>query len=403
MPIHVVVHQRRRRHAARVQRGVVRMLGTLLVLGGLALVPVFLVAAFLERWHSTSKSGSVGTGTAILVLALGIAVVILGPFIGVRLIRGKRNLVLFLRRFGYSEATVAITFAVTQTLGPSWRLVTLDDAAIAPVGVSGTVKRAFAAGRVAGGVLGKTWRAIIGLAFWVMSAAMVAVFAVIGFVALHHRSLATLATDTLDSKHATQWDAPGALRVLFAVMASAGAVVVATSLLVFLLIPFLNVQVFLRSTARALRDAEGAQVGAIRSLQSCEQTAQAVRRQTRKIFSPKLVVLRVASDLWQAAVRRLASDAAVVLIDVSEPTENLLWEIEEVTTDPNLHFVLVGSLDRVRSLADMNAPPVPGGLGERLAALLDGREVLAYATDRRGMKRFARALRASLEIAAAAG
>ena len=33
---------------------------------------------------------------------------------------------------------------------------------------------------------------------------------------------------------------------------------------------------------------------------------------------------------------------------------------------------------------------------ERLLRLLDGREVLAYMTNRRGMRRFARALRAKL-------
>jgi len=54
---------------------------------------------------------------------------------GLRLVRRGRTLVLFLRRFGYDAAQSAVTFAVTSTIGRSWRLVTLDDAEIAAVGV----------------------------------------------------------------------------------------------------------------------------------------------------------------------------------------------------------------------------------------------------------------------------
>jgi hypothetical protein len=43
--------------------------------------------------------------------------------------------VLFLRRFGYDDATGAVTFAVNRTIGSTYRLVTLDDAEVAPLGV----------------------------------------------------------------------------------------------------------------------------------------------------------------------------------------------------------------------------------------------------------------------------
>ena len=48
-------------------------------------------------------------------------------------LRGTRSPVLFLRRFGYRGSMQVVTFAVANTIGSSWRLVTLDDAAIAPV------------------------------------------------------------------------------------------------------------------------------------------------------------------------------------------------------------------------------------------------------------------------------
>ncbi len=52
------------------------------------------------------------------------------------LMRGRRGLVLFLRRFGHREVTETVTFAVSKTTGRSWRMVTLDDSAIAPVGTA---------------------------------------------------------------------------------------------------------------------------------------------------------------------------------------------------------------------------------------------------------------------------
>jgi hypothetical protein len=53
--------------------------------------------------------------------------------------------VLFLRRFGYDDATGAVTFAVTRTIGNTWRLVTLDDAEIAPLGVATSTRGVFRA------------------------------------------------------------------------------------------------------------------------------------------------------------------------------------------------------------------------------------------------------------------
>lgn len=91
--------------------------------------------------------GGVGEGVPGLdgdILALAVistATTILGLKVGLRLLRGQRRLVLFLRRFGCGEATKAATFAATKTLGRSWRLVTLDDASVAPLGVPTGMKR----------------------------------------------------------------------------------------------------------------------------------------------------------------------------------------------------------------------------------------------------------------------
>jgi hypothetical protein len=84
------------------------------------------------------------------------------------------------------------------------------------------------------------------------------------------------------------------------------------------------------------------------------------------------VVLRVASNIWRQTVSRIASVSSVALIDVSEPTGNLIWEIEELTRRSQTKCV------------------------DDMGRLLEMEEILAYTTDRSGIKRFARALRGAL-------
>ena len=126
-----------------------------------------------------------------------------------------------------------------------------------------------------------------------------------------------------------------------------------------------------------------------------------VAKESRKLLAPRLVVLSVASNVWQQAVERLANVASVLLFDISEPTKNLLWEIEELTGRFGSRCVFVGDYERVERLAG-NAITPPESLDGRLSVLLDGQEVLGYVTDRRGMRRFARALRSKLQTVALA-
>ena len=170
----------------------------------------------------------------------------------------------------------------------------------------------------------------------------------------------------------------------------AGFFVIAFFLSTLLVVPWL----FLTFSQSALRDAEQAKVTRVVSVDGAHRAARAVRGRARKIFCPRLMVLNVDSDVWRPAVQSVAEVASVVLIDVSEPTDNLLWEIAEVERDATTACVLVGNADRLRSLGSSDEPLV-----RQLVALLDGRTVLAYETTKDGMRRFARALRATLEVA----
>jgi hypothetical protein len=157
----------------------------------------------------------------------------------------------------------------------------------------------------------------------------------------------------------------------------------------------------LASASRSLREAEQSSRATIETSQQLRTVTRSVLKKARRIFSPRLVVVRVASDLWRRTVQQLASRAAVILIDVSEPTQNLLWEIQNVLPEFGPRCVFVGHYDRVCRFATNGSNVAPHGLAAQLASLLDGREVLAYTNDEQGMRQFARALRAKLEVARA--
>src|SRR4051794_25371493 len=100
---------------------------------GAAVLPVFFVVAQVVDLVGTGSLGDTdGGGVALLVGCVVVSLV--GGWAGLRLLRGRRRLGLFLRRFGYGEATRTISTVVAGGLGRSWRMVTLDDSSVAPMG-----------------------------------------------------------------------------------------------------------------------------------------------------------------------------------------------------------------------------------------------------------------------------
>ncbi len=69
-----------------------------------------------------------------------LTVVLFGVIVGLKLLRSNRNVILFLRRFGYRPATNAITRA-TLRVGDFWRVVTLDDDKIESLGAGDDVEQ----------------------------------------------------------------------------------------------------------------------------------------------------------------------------------------------------------------------------------------------------------------------
>jgi len=107
-------------------------------------------------------------------------------------------------------------------------------------------------------------------------------------------------------------------------------------------------------------------------------------------------VVTVASSIWQPVVRRLTSVSSAVIIDVSEPTNNLLWEIETLAPEMRSRCILVGEQTRLVRMTTGTAEQESSPRA-RLLRLLDGEQVLAYSSDKGNLTRFARSLHARLD------
>jgi hypothetical protein len=145
--------------------------------------------------------------------------------------------------------------------------------------------------------------------------------------------------------------------------------------------------------AAAVLEAEQGKTHEIRDAGDLAIAASAVTEKGRRMFGPQLVVLRVASSVWRQTVSRFASVSSVALIDVSDPTENLVWEIEELTKRSRTTCVFICQRERAEQVV---AGSLEGPYDDQVARLLELEEILAYTTDRRGRRRFARALRGTL-------
>ncbi len=428
MPFTIVFDHARSHIGRRLWRRISSLFGSLLLVIGLTAsipaVPANLaVVGIVLGWLTTEPSDpdafpppDMPVPQIILAWAVLTPLAIGGVRFGLRLLRRHRTMVLFLRRFGYDAAQSAVTFAVLRTIGADWRVVTLDDAEMAPIGVADGTRRVFRAGHLVskyvlmfGGFIGLRMFPILISTMWAVLAlgliepayefarTGVTTFDVWGDAVEPYLRIVASVFDGRPPLDALGPTLPG----LFALLAMAAAVsfaaMMATMAALLLAFPLSTILFFLSSSADSVREAERSKSLAVSSVREIQQAARDIARRSRKVFGPRLVVLRVASPVWQEAVTELASVSSLPLIDISEPTENVLWELETLTTRFGDRCVVIGNHEQVAAL-DGLLPDAPGATAveRRLARLLDGREVLVYTTDRHGLKRFARALRGML-------
>lgn len=330
-------------------------------------------------------------------------VAILGVKYGRRLVRGRRGLVLFLRRFGYDGSMKVVTYAVAETIGAAWRLVTLDDDEIAPVGVETASRVMFSTGERLVKLAQAAYKAILIIlpgAIWGMCGVVALQVLIVwpdwrrllqdGTVDRYAAIFSSVMEGRIPSAY-FEFSLPGA----FAILATGLAVGLAGLLIAFVVLlamfPLFGFVLFATSSAEALHKAEQQKTATISKPSDVGETASELSQRGSQTFAPRLVVVRVAASIWHQTVSALASVAVATIVDLSEPTENLLWEIGELVRlgghDRCIFIVDHARLDDAGNFRDGGA-----GFAANLAILVGNRDVLAYRTDRAGMRRFARAL-----------
>jgi hypothetical protein len=186
---------------------------------------------------------------------------------------------------------------------------------------------------------------------------------------------------------------PGIFAVLMTIVAGSAVVFVAGAAALIVSLPFFGFVVMFSSSADALRKAEAAKIRAVNKPRDVSDAVYAVTTQGQQTFAPRLTVLRVDGALWQQTVSGLAGVTSASVIDVSDPTEHLLWEISELERLCPGRWIIIGEHGRLRRWTEGSAPGTErDAIDARFERWLDGRAVLAYTTDRRGMRRFSRAL-----------
>ncbi|HET9359639.1 MAG TPA: hypothetical protein VFO58_07815 [Vicinamibacterales bacterium] len=417
MPARVVLDHPRRHLLRRLWQPIATMVGAVLFAAGIAAsivaVPAsVLVLAWLigENVNIELTAGRTLTAREVfLAWAVATPLMFFGISRGLRLVRKGRTLVLFLRRFGYDEAQSAVTFAVNSTIGRSWRVVTLDDAEIAPVGVPTGTRWLFGVVRMASALV----TFAVTLLFRIVPVAQLGLWIVVALDLVQSRiwerarnpqawiavldPYLTIITTTFEGKlpiDSIGPTLPGVFALLAVVLA--GIVIGLGTALMAAPVAWAIGAVFLflaSFPAAAVFEAEQGKTREIRDEGDLALAASAVTEKGRRLFGPQLVVLRVASSVWRQTVSRFASVSSVALIDVSDPTENLVWEIEELTKRSRTRCVFICQRERA---AQVVAGSLEGPYDDQVARLLELEEILAYTTDRRGRRRFARALRGTL-------
>lgn len=400
--------------------------GLLLAIGLTASIPAvpasLAVLSFVIGWATTEPgdpdrwpADDVPVRDVLLVWAITVPLAIGGSRLGLALVRRHRTLVLFLRRFGHDDAQDAVTFAVLRTIGPSWRVVTLDDAEMEPIGVATAPRLFFQVGQVGvryllaiGHFLGLRTFPFLILTMWGLLALGLA-----GPAIQLARTGTTTADDWIraidpfvkivasvfDGRAPLEYVGP-TLPGVFAVLAMAAALsfgmMIVSMAALILAFPLSTVIFFLSSSAASVQEAELAKTATVSSVDGIREAARKIALRSRKVFGPRLVVIRVASRVWREAVSQLAALSSLPLIDISEPTEHVLWELDELIRRFGDKCVLIGHYHQVTALAAAHDRDTASSVERRLARLLQGRDVLAYTTDRPGLRRFARSLRGLL-------
>lgn len=372
-------------------------------IGGLVLILVGLVTGSVERKFVTSYMiGSVGMLTELIGTILGIfmslprlrerilrAVARLGlPCVVVAVLRfanpfvlaifagyavialmlacgaysmlyGRRLSVLVLRRFRSTAINRMIVRSFKHSLKRRYRLVTLDDATFPQIGLPATIRA--------------TVNASLPVFIFI-----VILTPVLGF--LLYPPVPLIGASPMLG-----------IVLLFGVWFMFPAIL-ANVWILLLFVAFVSVhrfRVYRRATLEVSSLADVPRiVDVFRELSSWYRASSFMAAQS--------TLIRVENSVWREAVRSAAAVADRIVIDVSEMTESVRWEVRYCVETHGPKCLIVGKADssRARGAVAPGAPPLGTAGGDRAATT----RVLGYdSASRNAMQQFAWALRKDLD------
>jgi WD40 repeat protein len=325
--------RRRRRRLVGVAGHAVRLSG--LLLGG----AMFLAGLNLVILSVSPHGGVISEALPPWLLAGLIALPVTLVLAGIMLVSGRKRTILFLRRFGDRVLSERIRSSLEASLRWHYRLVALDDSTLPPIGVaSRQFRRAVV---LVACVAGCVMLALGGLVLW------------------------------LSAGGQGDGDSP------FDAWLGAAAVVllIPIGVISLLALPFIY---FAR---RRVRRAAHARVDRQRAVESA---ARRVRRQKRWVNSlslaaPQALILDTSDDFWQPTVLALLPVVDVAVIDLSDPTENIEWEVQQIVNQCADKFIVVAEREALQSLF---ARPF-SETAARIFELVHGATLLTYEKDGR--------------------
>jgi hypothetical protein len=254
-----------------------------------------------DTWRDSYK-------LAVKTLVFGFSFVCL--YFALTFAEGRKYTALYLRRFR-SDVNLLVATAIERGLGRRVRIVTLDDERFMPIEVPRLEK----------------WSSRLLPALMLIGAAVLAVLVIRTFIA----SL-SLRYEGLQQQYTQE----AVLMLGFW-----------TWHLWCLLFMLLGHRLWIRLQARVrVRTAWG--------LAKARYFSWKLRRWCNRsgLMAPQATVVTVRDDLWQVAVTQLIAQVDAVLVDVSEPSDALAWELEQLKQSSSPPAVFVAETARFHAWTD---------------------------------------------------
>ncbi len=222
----------------------------------------------------------------------------------------KKVPALYLRRFGLSIANESVIAALERTLGVRYRVIALDDSNFTEIGVPKVTRKIIK---------------VLGIA--ILS---------IGIILWAHYSAKWFASYTDPSawtRSAAMFLRTGGMSFYFERLSVMFSFLFGL-MTFFLLLIFLVLihktsgqKVFRKSDLSKLKD-------------RIEMLSSLMLRPG--IFAPQTTVVLAKDKYWKLTVEMLSRQVGAIILDISVPTENLIWELEQCTKISSSKIILIG-------------------------------------------------------------